>query len=198
MAEMLAPAEAARADHRGGRALGALGAAAGFARAAGLARPLRAATRVADVPFVLAGRPPLRDEIRELPFHGYLRHRSFLAGEVRPETSYCELFERSLRPGPTVVDGGAHSRGIRRRRGASRQMRRRPRLEPDPYNFRALAHNARRLAPGRIGLSRKALAGTAGRAGPHPSGGAIGSASRAWAPAPSSPAGRARPAPSPG
>jgi FkbM family methyltransferase len=171
VAEMLATAEAARA----GRALDALGAAARLGRAAGLARPLCAATRAADLPFVLTGRPPLGAELRGLPFRGYLRHRSFLAGDVRPETSYCELFERSLRPGLTVVDCGAHL-------GAYAVVAARTvpcaavlAFEPDPYNFRALAYNARRLSPGRVSISPKALAGTSGRAAFHLSGGTIGS-----------------------
>jgi FkbM family methyltransferase len=157
------------------RVVNLLGAAAGFARSVGLARPLRAATRAVDLPFVLARRPPLRAEIRGLPFRGYLRHRSFLATEIRPDNSYCELFERSLRPGLTVVDGGAHVgvyAVVAARAVAPPAVLA---FEPDPYNFRALAYNAHRLAPGRVSLSRKALAAVVGSAPFHVSGGTIGS-----------------------
>jgi FkbM family methyltransferase len=156
------------------RAVDLLGAAARAARAAGLARPLRAATRAADLPFVLARRPPLRAELRGLPFRGYLRHRSFLATDVRPETSYCELFEDSLRPGLTVVDGGAHLGAYAVLAARTVRCAAVLAFEPDPYNFRALAYNTRRLAP-EVRLSRKALAGTAGRVAFHLSSSTIGS-----------------------
>jgi FkbM family methyltransferase len=158
------------------RVVGALGGAAGLARRAGLERPFRRLVHAADAPFVAAGRPPLAADLRGLRFRGYLRHRSFLATDVRPETSYCELFESALRPGLTVVDGGAHL-------GAYAVLAARAvgttgtvlAFEPDPYNFGALEHNVRRLAGGRVRLSRKALGAAPGSARFHLSSGTRGS-----------------------
>jgi len=158
------------------RVIGALGHAARLARAAHLEQPARHLTHALDALFVLAPCPPLRADLRGLAFRGYLRHRSVLANDVRPETSYCELFEQSLRPGLTVVDGGAHLGAYAvlaaRAVGPSGAVLA---VEPDAYNFRALAYNVRRLADGRVRLSSKALAASSGRVPFHLSSGTRGS-----------------------
>ncbi|HEX6700082.1 MAG TPA: FkbM family methyltransferase [Gaiellaceae bacterium] len=160
----------------GDRLLGGLGALARGARAAGLGRPFDAVRDACDAPFVRFGRPPLRAEIEGLPFRGYLRHRSFLANGARRETSYIELFARTLRPGLTVVDGGAHL-GVytvlaARAVGSTGRV---VAFEPDAYNFGALKLNVRRLAGDNVRLSRRALAAAPGRAELHVSRSTIGS-----------------------
>ena len=128
-----------------------------------------------DAPFVHAGRPLLAASIDGVRLGGHLRHRSFLAEAARPGTTYRELFVRNLRPGVTVVDGGAHvglytvlaSRGV----GAGRVLA----FEPDPYNFAALAANVRRLGRGNVALHRKALGDACGVAEFHLSRATIGS-----------------------
>lgn len=156
--------------------LAGLGRIARGARAAGLARPLGVVRDVCDAPFVKLGRPVLRGRIEGLVFRGHLRHRSFLASGARRESSYVGLFLRSLRPGLTVVDGGAHL-GVytvlaARAVGPDGHVLA---FEPDPYNFGALAWNARRLAGGTPVLSPRALAAEPGLASFHVSRGTIGS-----------------------
>jgi FkbM family methyltransferase len=156
--------------------LAGLGGIARGARAARLGRPLGVVRDVCDAPFVKLGRPVLRGRIEGLAFRGHLRHRGFLATGARRESSYVGLFLRSLRPGLTVVDGGAHI-------GAYTVLAARAvgpdghvfAFEPDPYNFGALAWNARRLAGGAPVLSTRALAAEPGRASFHVSRGTIGS-----------------------
>jgi FkbM family methyltransferase len=105
---------------------------------------------------------------------GYLRHRSFLDEAARPGTTYRELFVRTLRPGMTVIDGGAHlglytvlgARGV----GPGGRVLA---FEPDPYNLRALEANTRDLP--NVVVSTKALAEGPGEATFHRSSGTIGS-----------------------
>src|SRR5205085_5896429 len=85
-----------------------LGAAARAARRIGLRRPLRLGRDLVDESFVRRARPPLRTEVEGVGVRGFLRHRSFLAEAGRDGTTYRPLFTASLRPGMTVVDGGAH------------------------------------------------------------------------------------------
>ena len=156
--------------------LAGLGGIARGARAAGLGRPLGVVRDVCDAPFVKLGRPVLRGRIEGLAFRGHLRHRSFLASGARRESSYVGLFLRSLQPGLTVVDGGAHL-GVytvlaARAVGPDGHVLA---FEPDPYNFGALAWNARRLAGGIPVLSPRALAAESGRASFHVSRGTLGS-----------------------
>ena len=61
-----------------------------------------------DSTLIRLRRAPLRAVIDGLPVRGFLRHRSFLAEARRPRATYAELFVSLLRPGMTVVDGGAH------------------------------------------------------------------------------------------
>ncbi len=144
------------------------------ARAAGLGEAFGATRDAADAMFLQTGLPPLSASIDGVRVRGFLRHRSFLDEAARPGTTYRELFVRTLRPGMTVVDGGAHlglytvfgARGV----GPGGRVLA---FEPDPYNLRALEANSRGLA--NVVVSPKALAEGPGEAMFHRSSGTIGS-----------------------
>jgi FkbM family methyltransferase len=160
----------------GTRVLSGLGALASGARAVHLGRPLAAVRDACDAPLAKLGRPVLRARIEGLEFRGYLRHRSFLSNGARRDSSYVELFLGALRPGLTVVDGGAHI-GVytvlaARAVGPSGRVLA---FEPDPYNFGALSWNVRRLADGAADVSPRALSAEAGVAPFHVSAGTLGS-----------------------
>ena len=85
-----------------------LGRAARAARSAGLGRPLGALRDAIDAPLVRLGRPPLRARSNGIEVRGFLRHRSFLADVARPGAGgYQQLLAQTVRPGMTVIDGGA-------------------------------------------------------------------------------------------
>jgi FkbM family methyltransferase len=163
----------------GRRAVGALGSVARAARNIGLGSVFSLTRDGLDALFLRAQRPPLHVSVGGMPVRGFLRHRSFLADVARPGRTYSELFLSTLRPGMTVVDGGAHvglytllgARAV----GANGQVFA---FEPDPYNHRALAHNVRALGLPNVGLDRRALADSAGSATFHLSRGTIGSSLR--------------------
>jgi len=144
------------------------------ARAVGLSTAFARTRDAADAVFLRAGRPPFSTSIDGVRVRGYLRHRSFLHEAEQPGTTYRELFVRTLRPGMTVIDGGAHlglytvlgARGV----GPGGRVLA---FEPDRYNFRALEVNTRGLA--NVVLSSKALAEGPGQATFHRSSGTIGS-----------------------
>ena len=144
------------------------------ARAAGFGTAFATTRDAADSVFLRAGHPPFAATIDGVRVRGYLRHRSFLHEAAQPGTTYRELFVRTLRPGMTVVDGGAHlglytvlgARGV----GPGGRVHA---FEPDPYNLRALEANTRGLA--NVILSSKALAEGPGEATFHRSSGTIGS-----------------------
>ena len=102
----------------------------------------RAVVRAVDAVFVAVRRPPLKSQVDGILVRGFLRHRSFLAEAMRPRETYAELFQRLLRPGMTVIDGGAHlglftvlaARGVG---PAGRVFA----IEPDLYNLAALRVN---------------------------------------------------------
>jgi FkbM family methyltransferase len=129
----------------------------------------------ADGAFLRLGRPPLSASPGGADLRGYLRHRSFLAEASRPRTTIRELFVAALRPGLTVVDGGAHvglytvlaARGV----GQEGLVLA---FEPDPYNLAALEVNVRR-AGGQARVVPKALGAEPGEASFHISRGTIGS-----------------------
>ena len=112
-------------------------------RRAGLGSVLRSAVGLVDRPLIRLGRAPLRATVDGLQVRGFLRHRSYLAEAMRPRETYAELFVSLLRPGMTVVDGGAHvglytllgSRGV----GPDGTVFA---VEPDRYNLAALRVNA--------------------------------------------------------
>ena len=120
-----------------------LGALARAARRLGLGRTLRGAVALADRTLLRLRLAPLRAVVDGVPIRGFLRHRSFLAEAMRPRETYAELFVSLLRPGATVIDGGAHvglytmlaSRGV----GAAGTVFA---VEPDRYNLAALRVNA--------------------------------------------------------
>jgi FkbM family methyltransferase len=144
------------------------------ARAAGLGDAFATTRDAADAVFLRAGLAPFSASVDGVRVRGYLRHRSFLHEAGRPGTTYRELFVRTLRPGMTVVDGGAHlglytvlgARGV----GPGGRVLA---FEPDPYNLRALEVNTREL--GNVVVSAKALAEGPGEAMFHRSSGTIGS-----------------------
>ncbi len=106
--------------------------------------------------------------------HGYLRHRSFLAEAMRPDRTYVELFLRSIVPGMTVVDGGAHlglytvlaARAV----GPDGLV---VAFEPDRYNLTALRLNVGDAANVRI--VEKAVADAPGTVVFHETASTIGS-----------------------
>jgi FkbM family methyltransferase len=163
----------------GRSSVGALGLLAKGARTLGLGSPLAWARDAVDTIFVRARRPPLRASVGGVAVRGFLRHRSFLADVARPGRTYGELLLRTLRPGMTVVDGGAHI-GVytllaARAVGRGGQVFA---FEPDPYNHLALEYNVRKLAAANVRLARSALADSPGHATFHFSRGTIGSSLR--------------------
>jgi FkbM family methyltransferase len=116
-------------------------------RRVGLGSALRSAVALVDLPLIRLGRAPLRATIDGVPVRGFLRHRSYIAEAMRPRETYSELFVSLLRPGMTVVDGGAHvglytllgSRGV----GPGGIVFA---VEPDRYNLAALRLSAANAA----------------------------------------------------
>lgn len=163
----------------GRRSVGVLGSVARAARDVGLEPAVSGARDALDAVFVRAQHPPLCVSVDGVPVRGFLRHRSFLADVARPGGTYRELFATKLRPGMTVVDGGAHvglytvlaAHAV----GAEGRVFA---FEPDPYNHLALEYNVRALGSGNVRLARSALADSS-RATPfHLSRGTIGSSLR--------------------
>ena len=142
-----------------------LGAVASAARRFGLRGAARAGVVVVDAVLLRARRPPLRAQVDGVAVRGFLRHRSFLAEAMRPRETYAELFQRLLRPGMTVVDGGAHvglytvlaARGV----GPAGFVFA---IEPDLYNLVALRVNVERAGAANIEVVAEALADGAGTA----------------------------------
>jgi FkbM family methyltransferase len=120
-----------------------------------------------DLTLLRVGRPLLRAEMGDFALHGFLRHRSFIEGinQRKREVFFRDLFENSLKPGMTVVDGGAHI-GLYTllaspRVGSSGRVLA---FEPDPWNFAALVHNIRKSGCGNVLALQKALSNNAGKA----------------------------------
>jgi FkbM family methyltransferase len=142
-----------------------LGAVAAAARRIGLRSAARAAVSVVDAVLLRVRRPPLTAHVDGVAIRGFLRHRSFLAETMRPRETYAELFQRLLRPGMTVVDGGAHlglytvlaARGV----GPAGFVLA---LEPDLYNLVALRVNVDRAGATNVEVVAEALADGAGTA----------------------------------
>lgn len=142
-----------------------LGAVAAGARRAGARGAARSLARVADSLFLAVGRAPLAAEVEGVRVRGYFRHRSFLAEAMRPRETYVELFIHYLRPGMTVIDGGAHvglytllaSRAV----GSDGLV---VPFEPDRYNLSALQLNVRRAGAANIVVVPKALSNAPGTA----------------------------------
>jgi FkbM family methyltransferase len=142
-----------------------LGAVAAAARRLGLQNAARASLLVVDAALLRGRRPPLSAHVDGVEIRGFLRHRSFLAETMRPRTTYAGVFQRLLRPGMTVVDGGAHvgfytmlaARGV----GPSGSV---IALEPDLYNLAALRVNVERAGAENVEVVAEALADGRGTA----------------------------------
>jgi FkbM family methyltransferase len=142
-----------------------LGAAAAAARRVGLRRVIRAVAFGVDAVLLGVRLPPLTARVDGVAIRGFLRHRSFLAETMRPRATYVELFQRLLRPGMVVIDGGAHvglytvlaARGV----GPAGFV---IALEPDRYNLAALRVNVERLGAPNVEVVAEALADGAGTA----------------------------------
>ena len=163
----------------GRRSIGALGSVARAGRTLGLTTAVSRTRDALDAAFIRARHPPLCVSVDGMPVRGFLRHRSFLADVARPGGTYRELFASKVRPGMTVLDGGAHlglytvlaARAV----GPDGQV---VSFEPDPYNHLALEHNVRALGLENVRLERSALADTRGEATFHLTRSTIGSSLR--------------------
>jgi FkbM family methyltransferase len=142
-----------------------LGAASAGARRIGLGSAARWAALAVDAVLLRLRLPPLTAQVDGVAVRGFLRHRSFLAEVVRPRQTYAELFQSLLRPGMTVVDGGAHVglytvlavRGV----GPAGFV---VAVEPDLYNLAALRVNVERAGATNVEVVAEALAEGAGTA----------------------------------
>jgi FkbM family methyltransferase len=142
-----------------------LGAAAAAARSIGLRGAARSVAFGLDAILLRVRRPPLTAHVDGVSIRGFLRHRSFLAETMRPRATYAELFQKLLRSGMAVVDGGAHvglytvlaARGV----GPAGFV---IALEPDRYNLAALRVNVDRLGAANVEVVAEALADGAGTA----------------------------------
>jgi FkbM family methyltransferase len=126
---------------------------------------LRRARGSVDRLLVAADRPPLTADLPVGRLMGYLRHRAFLAQMEQGgyEAFSLELFLEALRPGTTVIDGGAHI-GLFSLM-ASPHVAADGRIlafEADPYNFRALSATVRRNGLANVVPIGKALSDGAG------------------------------------
>jgi FkbM family methyltransferase len=147
------------------RTLALLGAAASWARRAGVGRALRVGVDTTDSLLLAAGRPPLAAKIGDLKFHGYLRHRGFLeylARGMTDESYYRRLILGAAHSRTTFVDAGAHI-GVYTLLMCGR-VRRVLAFEPDPYNVAALRVNVTRGGCANVEIREEALADRTGRA----------------------------------
>jgi FkbM family methyltransferase len=138
-------------------------------------RTLRAVRTPVDDVLMKVAWPPLSAQTPDGRLRGYLRHRSVVSHVGRETGSFAwQVFLERVEPGCTVIDGGAHI-GLYTLAAASRVGARGQvyAFEADPYNFAALAVNARRLS--NVRLANKALAGRRGVATFFASSGTIGS-----------------------
>jgi len=126
------------------KGLTALGLIARSIRATGLGAFLQLGRDAADFILVKSGRPPLKISLDGHVICGCFRHRSFLhnLSGGNYEAFTMELFKSHLRPGMTVVDGGAHiglySLLAAQLVGSSGKVYS---FEPDPYSYQCLVFN---------------------------------------------------------
>jgi FkbM family methyltransferase len=131
----------------------------------GVSRLLYGTRTQADRILMAVQRPPLSAEVESGSLAGYLRHRGFLAslaGDGYEQLSRARFVER-IRPGTTVVDGGAHIglfTLLAARRAAPGKVYA---FEADPYNFDALRLNAARNGLDNVRLVNEALADAPGK-----------------------------------
>jgi FkbM family methyltransferase len=130
----------------------------------GVGKALYAARTQADRVLMALQRPPLSARIDSGSLAGYLRHRGFLetlAGDGYEPLSRQRFLER-IRPGTTVIDGGAHIglfTVLAAQRAAPGKVYA---FEADPYNFDALRINAARNGLTNVRLVNEALADAPG------------------------------------
>lgn len=126
-------------------AITVLGRAAALGRRVGLSGLLAVGRDGVDGLLIGMGIAPLKARVNGVELRGFLRHRSFLemcAGAYEPLGR--KLFLEAVRPGCTVVDGGAHI-GLYALLAAARVGDGMVlAFEPDPLNFRALLVNVAR------------------------------------------------------
>jgi len=133
-----------------------LGILAYLARKIGLAPLVRAVREGVDAFFLTLGIFPLRAVREGVHLSGLLRHRSFLAGLTQAYEPYSRhLFLEALRDGTLVVDGGAHIGWYTCLAAQRLSQGEILAVEPDPFNFAALAFNCRKYS--NVTLVRKAL-----------------------------------------
>lgn len=132
--------------------------------APGIGRALYRARTHADRVLIALQRPPLSARIESGSLAGYLRHRGFLetlSGDGYETLSRQRFLER-IRPGTTVIDGGAHIglfTVLAARLAAPGKVYA---FEADPYNFDALRINAARNGLTNVRLVNEALADAPG------------------------------------
>jgi FkbM family methyltransferase len=145
--------------------LSMLGKIARLARSTGLGSLLDVSLDLMDFIFMRVAIPPLKVKINGFEVRGYLRHKSFLEHiSTGKYESFCrELYEKALRPGMIVVDGGAHiglySLLAAQRIGANGKVFA---FEPDPYNFQCLVFNITKNRCSNVIPIQKALHNTVG------------------------------------
>jgi FkbM family methyltransferase len=130
----------------------------------GVAKVLYSARTQADRVLMTLQRPPLSASVGTGSLSGYLRHRGFLetlSGDGYEALSR-ERFLEGIRPGTTVIDGGAHIglfTLLAARLAAPGKVYA---FEADPYNFDALRINAARNGLSNVRLVNEALADAPG------------------------------------
>jgi len=140
-----------------------LGRLAAFARRLGFDPLIRGLRELLDKFCMRAGVFPLGVDCDGVKLRGLFRHRSFLMSLLSNYEPYTRrLFLEALKEDTLVVDGGAHigwytclaARHLFNGRIIS--------VEPDPFNFAALAYNCRKLS--NVTLVQKALGNIDGKA----------------------------------
>ena len=159
------------------RHLSFLGRLASAARATGLAGPLAVVRDTGDYLWMARRSLPLEIAFDGFRFGGFYRHRTFLAGLQGSYEAFArQLFTSALRPGATVVDGGAHiglySVLASRKLGGKGTVFA---FEPDPHNFRALTVNLDLNGCQNVLATPKALSSSEAHASFYQSAGSISS-----------------------
>lgn len=160
------------------KGLAVLGAMARSMRSIGLGAFLQLSRDVADSILLKSGKPPLKICLDGHVIYGCFRHRSFLhhlsCGDYEAFT--VELFKSHLRPGITVVDGGAHigfyTLLAAQLVGASGKVYS---FEPDPYNYQCLVFNILQNTYENVNVIQKAISNKSERTILYQSSGTISS-----------------------
>jgi FkbM family methyltransferase len=147
-------------------------------RLVGMGALLQLTRDLLDHIFLKVKKFPLKAHIDGHVIYGCLRHRSFLhhISVENYEPLTIELFKKHLRPGMTVIDGGAHI-GLFTLL-AARLVGPNGRVfsfEPDPYNFQCLAFNVEQNSYHNVTTVQKLIADRIGNAIFYQSSGTISS-----------------------